>query len=57
MCCLYVWAALVSPGAVRLISSKDKGVISICKSIRLKKLWSAYFTHFALVFLKYESEV
>ena len=57
MCCMYVWAALVSPGTVRLISSKDKGVISICKSMRLKKLWSAYFTHFALVFLKYESEV
>ena len=26
-------------------------------SMRSKKLWSAYFTHFALVFLKYESEV
>ena len=57
MCCMYVWAALVSPGAVRLISSKDKGVISIWRSMRSKKRGAAYFTHFALVFLKYESEV
>ena len=67
MCCLYVWEAL-SAG----VDASGFGRVGFCVchfcfvTQKIPRqwlipigggLWSAYFTHFALVFLKYESEV
>ena len=71
MCCLYVWAALSAGvraagfGCVGfcvchfcfVTQSSDKKIPRQWLIPIGGGLWSAYFTHFALVFLKYESEV